>query len=312
MPYIKYEDWNPGPDAQRLVDRMNFYIGSYAAQGYALTLRQLFYRLVDAHDIDKTEKAYDRLGDVLGRARLAGLVDWAAIEDRGRSLEGGSVSTTDEKNIIGSTAGMFKVDRWQYQRNRVEVWVESKALADVVARPCDDLSVAHLAAGGYNSLTALWDAGQRFIGMAKEGYKPVLLYLGDHDPSGMDMSRNIEDRLREFGPHELVVRRIALNRDQVDRYALVSAPAKVTDSRFSWYREQYGEESWQLDALEPQDLDAMVRVAVQDYVDGEAWQRAVDEEVLGRRNFELLAEHWDLVKEYLRMNEDKDEGAILL
>ena len=106
----------------------------------------------------------------------------------------------------------------------------------------------------------------------------VVLYLGDHDPSGEDMVRDIADRLREFGVPNLNVRKIALTMEQIRRLRPPPNPAKITDSRAAAYIEQHGESSWELDALPPRELNRLVDAAIRSVCDVDAYQAAIDAE----------------------------------
>ena len=109
----------------------------------------------------------------------------------------------------------------------------------------------------------------------------VVLYLGDHDPSGEDMVRDIRDRLLEFGVPNLSVQKIALTMEQVRRFNPPPNPAKLTDSRAQAYIEKYGDESWELDALPPRELNRLVEQAIARNVD-----REMMDAVIARENIE--------------------------
>ena len=107
----------------------------------------------------------------------------------------------------------------------------------------------------------------------------MVVYLGDHDPSGLDMSRDIQDRLQlmTYGM-EVDVQRLALNFDQVEDYQPPPNPAKLQDSRAAAYIGLYGMESWELDALEPQVLDGLISGAIEQFMDLDLYEGMVDRE----------------------------------
>ena len=148
----------------------------------------------------------------------------------------------------------------------------------------------------------MWSAGRRILGYFDEGKDPLILHLGDHDPSGIDMSRDIEDRLSLFAEQPVEVRRIALNMDQVQAYNPPPNPAKITDSRSAGYIERFGHESWELDALEPQVLSDLIRQHIQDEMDHGAWGTSHDREVEVRDEVVAIASRWDDIQTYLREN----------
>lgn len=116
----------------------------------------------------------------------------------------------------------------------------------------------------------------------KDGQLPIVFHLGDHDPSGIDMTRDIEDRLALFADHVIEVRRLALNRDQIDLYKPPPNPAKVTDSRSDGYIAEHGHDSWELDALSPTVLADLITDAVTGVRDELAWSAAAKREASER------------------------------
>src|SRR6266496_3406744 len=210
-----FTDWVPREDSVTLVGLANEVCADYAGQGYDLTLRQLYYQLVARGHIANNQKSYKRLGDVINNARLAGLLDWQYIVDRTRNLAANGHWDSPEE-VIRSAAGGYAIDKWADQPNYVEVWVEKEALAGVVGRSADQLDVAYFSCRGYVSQSEMYSAGARFRRKWKDGRVGYLVHLGDHDPSGIDMTRDIESRLVMFsGAGAPEVRRIALNMDQV-------------------------------------------------------------------------------------------------
>ncbi len=275
----------------RLVDAANGVIEDLSKQGYTLTLRQLYYRLVGQNVIANTMKEYHRLGDVISQARLAGLVDWDAIEDRTRALK--SLQHWDDPpDAINWLRDQFALDKWADQRDRVEVWIEKEALAGVFERVCVELDVPLFCCRGYNSQSEMWRASQRLIYYARACHQsPTILHFGDHDPSGLDMTRDISDRMRVFGI-DLDVDRRALNIGQVKKYKLPPNPARLSDTRAKGYVRQFGKSSWELDALEPQVLAAMVRAAVIDHRNESEWTKSLRREKRQQNQLKRVARHW--------------------
>ena len=247
-------------------------INEYQEQGFTLTLRQLYYQFVARDIIPNTEKSYKRLGKIINDARMAGYLDWSAIEDRTRSLTSW-VRRVNPKQAIELARGSYGIDMWLNQSRRVEVWVEKEALAGVIHNICGEWDVPYFSCRGYVSQSEQYAAGRRFkLHHHKSGQSTVVLHLGDHDPSGIDMTRDNDDRLSMFsGRADVEVRRIALNRDQIDEYNPPPNPAKVTDARFEQYSMIYGDESWELDALEPSVLVDLIRDHIDDIRDFDLW-----------------------------------------
>lgn len=293
----RYRDINLSPGSLAIVQRANQIIAEYQELGYVLTLRQLYYRFVAGGFIPNKDSEYDRLGSIIGKARYAGLVDWDAIEDRTRNL--GANSHWDEPaDIIDAAARGYAIDKWQDQDNLVEVWVEKEALAGIVSQVCRELDVNWMACRGYMSASEMRVAALRMIEAERdEARNTIILHLGDHDPSGIDMTRDIQDRLREFceahGQAGPAVRRIALNMDQVDAYQPPPNPAKLTDSRCAGYMARFGDESWELDALPPNDLADLIRNTVAEYRDDERFEAMRQREAEERENLTRCSEQWE-------------------
>jgi hypothetical protein len=288
MSKICYAATNFNASSQALIAQANDIIAAYQAQGYVLTLRQLYYQFVSKDWLPNTQQNYKRLGSIVNDARLAGLIDWEAIEDRTRELSD-QAHWQSPSDIIEACASQFRYDKWAVQPTRVEVWIEKEALAGVFERVCRRWDVPYLSCRGYGSQSVMWVSGRRIGG--RERQPTIILHFGDHDPSGMDMSRDIVDRLKVFGVH-VDFRRLALNRDQVDKYAPPPNPAKITDSRARAYIVEHGDESWELDALNPSVLSALVEDEIGTILDHELWAQEVEREQLARARLQAVADEW--------------------
>jgi len=282
------------------IERADTICQDYAGQGYSLTLRQLYYRFVAAGHLPNTERSYKNLGNLINQARLAGLIDWNHIEDRGRNLYK-LPDWNEPGDIISSAAYQYREDLWGDQDRMVEVWVEKQALEGVVSQAANAWRAPYFSCKGYSSASSVWEAAQRHIRYQKNGKAPVVLYLGDHDPSGIDMPRDLADRLRLFCVHHGYpapeIRRIALNMDQVLEHDPPPNPAKVTDSRYDAYLEEHGEESWELDALEPAVLDNLIQTTIQEYLDLELWHAAEAEETRQKDLLRRVADGWSTIED---------------
>jgi hypothetical protein len=318
---IAYENWNPGTDQLALVAQANSICANFQAQGYDLTLRQLYYQFVAGAIIPNNERSYKNLGNTIDRARLAGFLDWDYINDRTRNLESLG-HWTSPGDILDTVADQFRVDHWTDQPTRIEVWVEKEALAGVIERVARRNDVSYFSCRGYVSQSEMWGAAQRLGQYINQGQNVVILHLGDHDPSGIDMSRDIEARLKKFiagdaaqdildeyqiedqlvdlgndcnlgYPDEPIeIRRIALNMAQVRQYNPPPNPAKLTDSRAGDYIARYGNSSWELDALSPATLDALIQSEIDGIVEPNDMAIKVAEVADGRSRLRLLSDRW--------------------
>lgn len=287
MKYI-YEDWKPQNSVLVTMRHAEKIMNDYAEAGYLITLRQLYYRIVALglfpedrryRQIENTKKwirdpegtknadpNYKWLGYMIGKGRMAGLLDWNIIVDRHRETIKNS-HWDSPISILTSTARSFAIDKWEDQPCHVEVMVEKDALASIIEPVCLELDVRFTANKGYSSISHLYEIGQRIREMADIGKDVVILYLGDHDPSGLDMDRDVFERLGLFSGCAIELERLALTMLQIEEYNPPPDPAKMTDSRAPVYVKQYGYKSWELDALEPQVLADLVRNAVAGFRD---------------------------------------------
>jgi hypothetical protein len=294
---ICYREHNFRPASLELIEQANEIVQEYLAQGLDLTLRQLYYQFVARDIIENNQKSYKRLGAVINKGRLAGLIDWDAIEDRTRSLEGNYHEESPEAAIEGLVR-TYQIDKWANQPNRVEVWVEKEALVGVFEGICRELDVDYFACRGNVSQSEMWRAGVRMINYQRAGQKPFVLHFGDHDPSGLDMTRDNSDRFDVFGA-DVEVRRIALNMDQVEQYDPPPNFAKESDSRFQGYRELYGDQSWELDALDPAVLRDLVQTHVLELRDPDLWGELYEREQQERQQLQDVSDQWsDVVEQF--------------
>lgn len=301
MPKIEYVNKKFRASSVEIITKANQIINLYAAQGYDLTLRQLYYQFVSRDYLPNTVQSYKNLGGIINDARLAGMIDWHAITDRTRNLAS-LLHFDDAAHRIKHATDAFRIDKWKTQTQYIEAWIEKEALAGVFEVVCQELDIPFFACRGYTSQSEMWSAAMRLRRKARDGKDCLILHFGDHDPSGIDMTRDITDRLDMFGAN-VCVERIALNMPQIEEYNPPPNPAKETDSRFEVYMANYGDESWELDALEPQVLSDLVRDKVSERLDQDAWDAALQEEREQHDLLRLVVQEWPNVVDYLADNE---------
>lgn len=303
MPKIAYAAKHFRPASLTMIALADRIIGEYRAQGYMLTLRQLYYQFVARDLIPNTVQSYNRLQAIVSDARKAGFIDWLAIEDRTRAPE--SVSHWGEPaEIIDDSAEDYRIDKWIAQPQRVEVWIEKDALVGVIEDVCVELDVTYYSCRGYSSDPPVWNAARRFnnytrgsAGGPKQG--TTVFYFGDHDPSGLDMTRDLRARLALFGSRATVLR-VALTMDQIDHFKPPPNPAKITDSRYAGYVAEHGGQSWELDALEPAVIVGLVRAHVEAARHEGLWDQAIDRENRDRELLSLISDRFDDVVRFLQ------------
>lgn len=301
----QFIEWRPQRKTLVLVDQITSICEELDAQGYELTVRQLYYQLVARDIIPNNFKSYKQIVDVTDNARLSGRLDWRYIVDRTRTAYRNDGIDTSPEDAIRMTALGYSRALWATQPNHVEVWVEKEALSGIVSQAASGVRTIHFANRGYVSQSEMYAAGQRFRRMGQQGKNNYVIHLGDHDPSGIDMTRDIQDRLLMFaGSYAPIVKRIALNMDQIEEFQPPPNFAKVTDSRYADYEAQYGDESWELDALNPQTLDGLISAEVLSLRDEALWAEAEAQQERERDDLNLVSENWHEIIDEWREREE--------
>lgn len=271
-----------------LIEKCNEIIAEYEEQGLRLTLRQLYYQLVTKNVVPNVERSYKNLSALVTDARMAGKMDWSAIEDRVR-VPREPPEWASIQSIVNSALHSFRLPRWEGQEHYVELWVEKDALAGVLEPLALEHHVTLMVNRGYSSASAMYEAAARFVREADGEKSMTLFYLGDHDPSGEDMVRDVRDRLATFGA-EVDVQKIALTMEQVRQYNPPPNPAKTTDPRAADYVAKHGRQSWEVDALPPQVLARIVRSAIGSVLDRDKMDEVVEREEKGKAALKKAAE----------------------
>lgn len=304
MPKIMYLRQKFRPSSLATIRQANTIISEYAAQGFSLTLRQLFYQFVSRNWIRNTQKNYKKLGELVSRARLDGQIDWNAIVDHTRFMR--ALNHFDSPaDIVRACGTSFNVDMWKDQKFRPEIWIEKDALVSVFERVANDYDIPLFSCRGYTSQSGMWRAAMRLHSHFVNGQTPIILHFGDHDPSGLDMSRDIGTRLKMFWGNN-PLERLALNMDQVEEHEPPPNPAKMSDSRVDWYIQEFDTtDSWELDALNPKILYGVAEERIKSLIDFKKWNRQKAYQERSRLELELLSKHHDKATELVRKLEEK-------
>ena len=277
MSKIAYRDkLNFRPKTRAYLDKVEEVVERYQAKNLRLTVRRLFYQLVAAIIIENTRSEYRRLSRILTEARMCRRIDWDAIED-------GVRETIFPNQFSGMAHGIqtlisaYRLDRWEGQHNYVEVVVEKNALIGVL-EPIANKFHVHLTPNiGYDSTSAIHELSLRLGEAESRDMNCVVLYFGDHDPSGQDMVRDMDDRLAAFGC-TVEVRKVALTLAQVRQYNLPPNQLKRKDPRARRYASQFGNESWELDALPPDVLNSLLRTSIESLLDRGLFDQIIQRE----------------------------------
>lgn len=312
MAKIRYRDQKFTTDRAQRIVWINRVLAEYTDQ--RVSVRQVYYRLVAAALIPNQPEEYDKIQSLITDARYAGLIDWDAIEDRNRE----PVRPEEWKSGRGAldeTVEKFRMNRWLTQPFYIELWVEKAALAGVLWPIAVDYHITLMVNRGYSSASAMKESAERISSRsepmkleearerygedkasfeaAMQGHRPVILYVGDHDPSGQDMVRDVRTRLLEFDcPSWMDVRPVALTWDQIEEYKPPPNPLKRKDDpkkyksvdlshadpRAREYILKHGHSSWEVDALPPKALELIIRTTLNAYIDKPAMEKAITRE----------------------------------
>lgn len=253
-----------------LLKNINDILEDYYNQGYRLSLRQIYYQLVSRDLISNNDKEYTKIMHIVRKGRLNGDIDWSFVEDRIRSARI-HYYVEDIEDALNDTVKTYRLDLMRNQDKFIEVWIEKDALSNIIYRTTQRYSIPLMVNRGYSSISAMYDASKR---LSQNGY---IIYLGDHDPSGLDMIRDIEDRLSIFECYPQIIP-IALNMEQIRKYNLPPNPAKITDPRSKDYIKKYGNISWELDALSPNVLTGILDSKINELIDIESFNTMIQKE----------------------------------
>lgn len=199
-----------------------------------------------------------------------------SIEDRGR-VPYLPYAVDSISQALEDTQEQYRRDRQEGQPNIVEVWTEKDALSGIMRRSTQKYHVRLVVNKGYTSSSAIYEAYQRILDNIGENKNTIILYFGDHDPSGLDMIRDIRERLyfmlengkcRILYPeHHLDIVPIGLSMAQIKQYNLPPNPTKMTDTRSDKYIAQFGKTCWEVDALKPEVLTAILEANIEGIID---------------------------------------------
>ena len=157
--------------------------------------------------------------------------------------------------------------------------MEKDALAGVLRPLANQYHVPMMVNRGYSSQSAMYEASRRYLNQSDNKVNRVIIYLGDFDPSGEDMVRDIGDRMQVFGcGAEFEIRKIALTLKQVKFYKPPPNPTKHKDPRSKEFIAKYGASSWEVDAINPKELSRIVKREIESYIDKDAMGIIVEKE----------------------------------
>lgn len=272
----KFRDIRFSAKSLVMIKTINEILDEYTAKDYRLTLRQVYYQLVARKFIPNIVSEYKKLSSLLTNARMNGLVDFDAIEDRLRTPRTPFACSNLSEGLWSLYRG-YNRRRMENQEIYIEVWIEKDSLSSIAYAETKEYGIPLVVNRGYSSCSAMREAARRFAAAEKKGKKISILYLGDHDPSGLDMIRDIYKRLEEFCVYIEIIH-VALSMDQIQEYDLPPDPAKLTDPRAQNYIYRFGNESWELDALKPEILSQIIKNEILDRIDKHLYETIIEAE----------------------------------
>jgi hypothetical protein len=232
-----------------------------------ITIRHLFYRLVSLKALEKTEKDCEVLQYHLTKWRRAGLVEYSAFADSTRWYIR-KPSYDGLHDALERTRDNYRRDMWAAQPYYVEVWVDKDAIAGVVSRIAESYGVPVFVYRGFSSLTGIYQASETFQEIKENGKQPVILHVGDYDPSGQVAADAIEKSLlTDFGCEGVEFHRIAVTADQVSELGLPTRPTKTSTHSGKWT----GGDSVEIDAMSSEQIQGIVEAAIVELIDQHEW-----------------------------------------
>ena len=273
--------------AQRSLDLIEaMYTVTEAAQ--PITGRGIGYKLFASGLIPSMERAeMQRVYRLLKEAREQGRIPWAWIVDETRELE--RVSTwANPADYARAVARSYRRDFWDQQPVRVMVVSEKGTVRGLLRPVLDHFAVGFQVMHGFSSATIVYD-----ISRDDDGRPLIILYVGDFDPSGMYMSeKDLPNRFSKYDGNHVTTRRIALTRKQVKGLPSFPAADKRKDPRYKWFRSNYGDRCWELDAMDPNDLRVCVERAIVALIEPVAWQRCEIINQAERESLQTILQKW--------------------
>jgi hypothetical protein len=268
-----FAPWSPEKATLALLDQVQGVLAEYADH-LPLTIRQIFYRLVGAHDYEKTERAYQRLAEHLNRARRARIIPMDVIRD-----DGGVISEPNHwdsvEQFMATVRAMAKGITFNHsagQATRLVVICEAGGMVPQLERVAHPFGVTVMSGGGFDSTT---DRHKFAATLSKHKRPTEVLHIGDHDPSGVSMFlaflEDVEAFARALGGRATFTR-LAVTPSQIEEHRLPTVLPKATDNR------AFSGETCQAEALPPDVLASILRTAIAERVDQRVLDRVLRQE----------------------------------
>jgi hypothetical protein len=234
-----------------------------------VTVRQVFYQAVNRGLVPKSEtKGYRVVQRRLVALRASQEIPHGAIVDGTRYVHVYRRYDNLEE-FTTYAAGLYRKVCWATSEVNVEVWLEKDALKGVlVPTVVDECGLGLHVTRGFASITYLQEAAEQ---IEADGRPTYVYVLTDFDPSGVSIAEKVEEELTERAPFsDITVERLAVNREQIERWNLPTRPTKTSDTRARRFRQLHGTDSVELDAIPPDELRHLVKDAIDSHM--EPWR----------------------------------------
>jgi hypothetical protein len=234
--------------------------------GKPMTVRQVFYQATVRGLVEKAETGYSKVQTDITLMRRDGSLpyDWLADNTRWQRKPNTFDSVED---ALRETARFYRKNLWRDADAYVEIWLEKDALSGVIYPVTSMYDVPLMVARGYASLSFLFSAAEYINTLDIPAY---IYHLGDFDPSGVNAGEKIEETLRELAPDaDIVFERIAVTEEQITDWDLPTRPTKASDTRAKTFSSAL---SVELDAIEPNQLRALVQETIERHLPAEQFE----------------------------------------
>ena len=254
-----------------------------ALDEHPLTLRGLFYRVVSAGWLPSTDaKHYNRIGRILKRLREHGVVPFHWIVDNLRSTVKPS-SWSGLGDFADTVRQAYRKDFWTRLPEYVHVFCEKDAIAGVISPVTHEFDVALSPIRGYVSLSFAHEIADQW----NQIEKPIhAFYVGDFDPSGFDLERDVREKLTRYCSRDFHWERLGVNADDFAAFDLIPLAPKKSDRRYKAFVERYGSQCAELDALPPTEIRSRIRQAIEQHISHDEWERLQEVERIEKESFD--------------------------
>lgn len=247
------------------------------------TVRGNMYMVVSSGWLpDTSDKSYNRIQRLLNRLRMNRTVPFEWVTDNVRATIKPS-SWSGLADFTETVRDAYRKDFWHYLPEYIEVIVEKDAVAGRVQSVTEEYDVRLHPIRGYNSTSFAWEIARYW----KRIEKPITVYyIGDHDPSGRDLERDIREKAFELSGKEVTWKRLAVEPEHFERFNIIPLEPKALDKRTPGFIRQYGKRCAEVEGVPANDLRQMLTDAIVSHIPAAEWKKLQRIENLERQQFQ--------------------------